>query len=216
MKQQEILKNIIPELKADNSITAVMLMGSAAEDPKYPTPDLNLFLLGNKNKLSTDLIDDIYVEYLYVTNEVAQSRLDKNGGEVYQYLGSKIIYDLDGRLIKLMRTAMNKYKNYKANEREKAELRHWLYSTRIKIDTAIKNQNAVKEDYVTTVSSWKCIEAIFTINDIPFPPMDRVIQELSNLRQVPGNGWFANAFGKDVKKRTDTILYIIDWALMLL
>lgn len=216
MKQQEILKNMIPELRADNSITAAMLMGSVAMGTEYPTSDLNLFLLGSKNKIHTDLIDDIFVEYFYHTQETAQSKLDKNATEVYQYLGSKIIYDLDGRLIKLMRCAMNKYKNYKSSEKDKAEIRHWLFSTKIKIDAAISSNNDLKADYVTTISSWKCVEAIFIINDIPLPPMSRVIRELSNLRQVPGNDWFVKLFGKNIDKRTETILYIINWALMLL
>lgn len=216
MKQQEILKQIVPQLRADTSITAVMLMGSVADGTEYPTSDLNLFLLGNKNNFNTDLIDDIYVEYLYITQETAQSRLDKNGMEVYHYLGSKIIYDLDGRLIKLMRSAMNKYKNYKASEKDKADLRHWLYSTKIRINTAITNQNVLKADFVTTTSSWKIVEAIFMINDIPLPPTSRVLHELSNLRQIPGNGWFNKLFGKDMEERTETMLYTIDWSLILL
>lgn len=216
MKHQEIIKNIIPELKADTTITGVMLMGSVALGTEYPTSDLNLYLLGNKNNIKTDLIDDIYVEYFYITQETAQSRLDKSGTEVYHYLGSKIIYDLDGRLIKLIQSAMSKYKNYKVNEKDKAELRHWLYSTRIKIDTAINNKNDLKADFITAVSSWKIIEAVFAINDVPLPPEGRVMQEIQNLQQVPGKEWFDKLFGQDIDRRTEAIIYIIDWAISLL
>ncbi len=216
MRHQEILKNIIPELRADTSVTAVMLMGSVATNTEYPTSDLDLYLLGNKNKLQTDLIGDILVEYFYITHETAQSRLERAGSEVYYYLGSKIIYDLDGKLIKLMRSAINKYKNYRISEKDKADIRHWLYSTKIKIDTAVNNKDEIKTDFVTTTSSWKIVEAVFAINDVPLPPVSRVMQELPNLRQVPGNDWFAKLFGNDISKRTEAIIYIIDWALMLL
>lgn len=216
MKHQEILKNIIPELRADNSITAVMLMGTVAAGIEYEASDLDLFLLGDKNRYQTDLIEDIFVKYLYITHETAQSKLDKSGTEVYNYLGSKILYDLDGRLIKLMRSAMNKYKNYKVNDKDKADLRHWLFNIKIKIDAAVNNKNELNVDFVTTTSSWKIVEVIFAINDIPLPPTNRVLQELPNLRQVPGNDWFTKLFGKDMDKRTETILYIIDWALILL
>jgi predicted nucleotidyltransferase len=216
MKHQDILKNIIPELRADNSITAVMLMGSVAAGTEFPTSDLDLFLLGKKNKFQTELIDNIFVKYLYITQETAQSKLDKSGSEVYYFLGSKIIYDMDGTLIKLMRSAMNKYKNYKVNEKDKAEIRHWLYSTKIKIDAAITNNNDLKADFITTISSWKIIEAIFAINDIPLPPASRTEQEMPNLRQIPSDDWFEKLYGKDVNKRTESIINIIDWALVLL
>lgn len=216
MNQQEILRNIIPGLRADSSITAVMLMGSVAKETQCPSSDLNLFILGDKNKFETDMINGIWVEYLYITHETAQSKLDKTGMEVYHYLGSKIIYDLDGRLIKLMRNAMNKYNSYKVGDRERAELKHNLYSAKIKINSAIINKDNLKADYITTTVSWKIIETVFAINNIPQPPTSGVMQEVTNLKQIPENGWFEKLFGKDTDKRTQTMLSIIDWALLLL
>jgi predicted nucleotidyltransferase len=216
MKQQEILKSIIPKLREDTSVTAAMLMGSVAAGTEYPTSDLDLYLLGNKNGFQSDLIDDIFVEYYYVTNETAQSRLDKSGSEVYQYLGSKIIYDLDGKLIKLMRSAINKYKNYTTNERDKEDLRHLLYSIRIKIVAAVNNKDYLKADFVTAASSWKCVEAVFAVNNIPLPPTGRVMQELPKLQKIPEKDWFTKLFEKDNLKSTEAIINIIDWALMLL
>jgi predicted nucleotidyltransferase len=214
MMQEEILKKVIPELRADSSITAVMLMGSVAKGIQYPTSDLDLFILCNRNKFETEIIDGILVEYLYITQETAQSKLDKAGMEVYHYLGSKIIYDLDGRLIKLMRSAMNKYKNYKIGDKEKIELRHWLYSTRIKINAAIGKQEFLKADFITATISWKAIEAIFAVNNIPLPPTSSIITELSKLYKVPEVDWFIKLFQKDTNKRTDTMLSIIDWVLL--
>ena len=216
MKHQELLKKIIPELRVDNSITAVMLMGSVAAETENENSDLNLFILGSKSKLQSDIVDNIMVEYLYVTPEVAQSKLDKTGTEVYHYLGSKIIYDLDGKLIKLMRSAMNKYKKYKTNDKEKIELRHWLYSAKSKINSAISQQDVLKTDYITAAATEKIIEAVFAINDVPYPPISRMLYEVPNLRHIPDPEWFDNLFNKNTSRRTETIMSSIDWALDLL
>lgn len=216
MIQQDILEKLIPGLRADTSITGVMLMGSVAKGTQNPSSDLDLFLLGNKNKFETDIIDTIMVEYLYLTHETAQSRLDKTGMEVYHYIGSKIIYDLDGRLIKLMRHAMNKYRSYQYSEKEKNDLRHLLYSTKIKINAAMDKRDVLKADFLTAAASWKIVEAVFTVNDIPLPPAASVIPELSNLRIIPEEEWFAKLFGDDIDKRTQIALSIIDWAILYL
>lgn len=216
MKHQELLKKIIPELRGDNSITAVMLMGSVAAETENPNSDLNLFILGNKNKLQSEVIDGIMVDYLYVTQEAAQSKLDKSGTEVYHYMGSKIIYDLDGRLIKLMRSAINKYKKYKANEKDKLELRHWLYSAKSKLNASINQQESLMSEFITASATDKVIEAVFAINDIPLPPISRMFYELPNLRHIPEPDWFENLYNKNTGRRTETIFKTIDWALDLL
>lgn len=216
MKQQEILEKIIPQLRKDTGVTAVMLTGSVAAGTEYASSDLNLFLLGNKNKINTELVEDILVEFNYITKEAAQIKLDECSMEVYRYLGSKIIYDLDGSLIKLMRIAISSYENYRVSERSKAELRHWLYSTKIKIEAAIQDNNDLKADFVTAISSSRIVEAVFAVNDIPMPPVSRVLQELSSLHQIPGYDWFHKLFGKDTIERAKTIMYTIDWIMMLL
>ncbi len=216
MKHQELLKKIIPMLKADNSITAVMLMGSVAAETENQYSDLNLFILGGKNKLQSEIMDDIMVEYLYFTPEAAQSKLDKYGTEVYRYLGSKIIYDMDGRLIKLMRNAMNKYKKYKSADKEKLELRIWLYNARSKIKAAAELQDRLKVDYVTSATTDKIIESVFAINDVPLPPISRMFHELQNLKHIPEPDWFENLFNRNTSRRTEVSISAIEWALDLL
>lgn len=216
MKHQELLKRIIPELRADQSITAVMLMGSVAAETENPYSDLNLFILGSKNKLQTEQMDGITVEYLYITQEAAQSKLDKSPSAVYYYFGSKIIYDLDGRLIKLMRSAMNKYKKYKANEKDKLELRQYLMSARSKINAAIYLKDFLRADYITATTTDKLIEAVFALNDIPLPPVSKMFHELPNLRHIPDPVWFENLYNNNTKRRTESIISAIDWALDLI
>jgi hypothetical protein len=71
-----------------------------------------------------ETIDGILVEYIYVTFEEALHLLNTESVEVYHYLGSKIMYDLDGRMLNLMMTALNKYKNFKTNPGDKKEIHH--------------------------------------------------------------------------------------------
>jgi predicted nucleotidyltransferase len=216
MKQQEVLQKIITELRADSSITAVMLMGSAASGTQTETSDLDLFILGNRNKYHTEIVDDILVEYLYYKFDTAQSKLDKHDMEVYHYLGSKILYDLDGKLMKLIRTALNKYHNYKTSEKEIADLKHSLSSYNFELNAAIKDNNILKADFITATMSWKAVETVFAANSIPLPPTSRMLQELPNLKITPEQDWFIKLFGKDTKLRTQTMLNIINWALSML
>lgn len=216
MKHEEILKNIIPELRADTTVSAVMLMGSVAAGCEYATSDIDLFLLGNKNKFQTVSVDGILVEYLYITYETAKARLDRTGMEVYHYLGSKIIYDLDGRLLKLIRDAMNKYNNYRISEKDRVELKHYLYMIKMKIDASINQGESLKTEFLTATVSWKIIEAVFFVNEIPLPPTSAIMKELRKLKNIPEKEWFDNLFSKDTQVRLNTILTIIDWAVLLL
>lgn len=216
MDYQEVLKKIISELKTDTSISAVMLMGSIAAETENVHSVLKLFILGNKNKLKSFITNNVMVECFYVTQDIAQSSLDKNGTEVYRYLGSKIIYDMDGRLIKLIRSAMNKYKKYKASDKDKWELRHYLYMVKSRILSALSNQDELTVDFFSTTAPEKITEAIFIINDVPFPPTDRILHELPNLKFIPEPNWFENLYNRNSDIRTETVLKIIDWTIDLL
>ena len=216
MKHQELLKKLIPELKADPAITAVMLMGSVAAETENEYSDLNLFILGTRNKHQSEMVDGILVESIYTTQETAQSKLDKSGTEVYHYLGSKILYDMDGKLIKLMRNAMNKYKKYKASEKDKAFLRQYLNRSREKMKAAIGREDSLQADYITTITTARIIEAVFAINDIPQPPTGKIFHELDKLKHIPEPGWFENLLNKNVVRRTETALLVLDWVLELI
>jgi|GEM_PF-4780662 hypothetical protein len=216
MDHQEILKKIISELKTDTSISAVMLMGSVAAETENVYSILKLFILGDKNKLKSFITNNVMVECFYVTQETAQSSLDKSGTEVYRYLGSKIIYDMDGRLIKLVRSAMNKYKKYKASDKDKWELRHYLYGVKSRILTALSSQDELTADFFVTSAVQKITEAIFAINDVPFPPVDRILHEILNLKLIPDPNWFEELYNRNSDRRTETVLKIIDWTYDLL
>jgi hypothetical protein len=143
-------------------------------------------------------------------------RLNTENTEVYRYLGSKIVYDLDGRMLNLMMTALNKYKNFKTNPDDKEEIRNWLHSTGIKLKAALHNNDMLKTIFITSTASWKIIEAVWAVNDKPVPPMSRVMPELANLNRVPEPKWFEGLFCELTELRAKNMLSIIGWVLPLL
>jgi predicted nucleotidyltransferase len=216
MKQIDILNLLIPKFKANSSISSVLLMGSVAVRAALPTSDLDLLILGEECRFQTEMIDGIMVEYHYITFDEALQNLNNNSMDLYHYIGSKIMYDLDGRMLNLMRTALIKYTNYKTDKKDKKELYHWLISTRIKLNTSVQSNDYLKVNFITAVSSWKVLEAVFAVNDKPVPPAGRVIRELPNLKTIPEEHWFEGLFHEDTNQRTKSMLSVIGWVLPLL
>lgn len=50
MKQLKIFNDVSKKLIADKSISSIMLMGSAAQVTARPESDLDIMVLGSKNK----------------------------------------------------------------------------------------------------------------------------------------------------------------------
>lgn len=216
MKQKEVLNSIVTGLKSNRTITAILLMGSVAHGTALPTSDLDLMILGNESKFQVEMIDGVLVEFLYLTYDEAMQKLKADDMDMYHYLGSKIMYDIDGHMIYLMRMALEKYNNYKTAPQVKNALRHWLTSTKIKLTGAIENSDIVTVDYITATNSWKIMEAVWAVNNKPMPPSGRVMLDLKELALLPDKNWFSNLFSTDTKKRTDELIFLIDWVLPLL
>ncbi|MDF2586664.1 MAG: hypothetical protein K0S41_505 [Anaerocolumna sp.] len=213
MKQLLILENICNKLKNDNKMEGILLMGSVAHGTATLLSDLDLLVLGENNKFESEYIDDILVEFIYISNENAIKKLNQNDMDVYHYIGSKILFDKYGNLQRLISLAINKYNNYVLDSTTKRGIYHWLLSTKIKLESAINVNDMLKINYITATNSWKIIEAIWAVNNIPIPPSSTVIRNRSDLIIIPSNDWFEDLFyGEDMTK-ANTMLYIINWVL---
>lgn len=213
MKQIDVLNSIIPKLKSNPNTTAILLMGSVASKTALPTSDLDLMILGDECKFQTEIIDGIQVEYLYLTYDEAVHKMNIDEMDIYHYIGSKIMYDIDGRMIYLMRMAFGKFKNYKTPPHIKVALKSSLMGIKMKLTAYNDNSDTVNTDFITAINSWKALEGIWAINNKPMPPSGRVLVDLKELEILPGEHWFEELFSRDTKKRTDKLLSLIDWIL---
>jgi predicted nucleotidyltransferase len=214
MKQREVLIKTVPKLRSDSANTGVLLIGSVATEKEQPSSDLDLLILGDKNWKDTEFVDGILIEYFYVTYDEAVARLNSSGREVYNYLESKIMFDLDGRLVKLMQMADKKYRGYQSTEKEKMELINLLHDIKVKLSASFHDNDQLKADFLTAAYSWRLIEAVYAVNDKPVPPPCSLIRELPKLKLTPGQKWFSRLYSGDTRERTLTLIDGIDWVLL--
>jgi predicted nucleotidyltransferase len=215
MRQLEILETILNELKQDRSIFGIMLMGSVADGTATEESDLDLFILSDIDKFEANFTNGIFVEYIYMKYETALYKLQNKDMEVYRYINSRILYD-NGQLKELMESAYDKFNHYKTGDDVKKWIYNWLFSVRLKLQSALKKNNALMMNYLTATSSWKVIESVWSVNNKPVPPSGSVIKFITQLSLIPYDKWFDQLFlGSDIEKARN-MLAIIDWVLPIL
>ena len=213
MRQMDVFNKIQEQLKADTTVSGILLMGSVAQGNAMPESDLDIMVLGSKDDFITEVVDDILVEYIFTTYEKRFDQLSNNEMEPYHFLNSKIVYDVGGKLRELSEIAKNKYNSFKTRMVVKKQLSHWLFSTKIKLLSAINASNTLQQNFIVSTNAWKVIEAIWAVNDKPIPPSGSVIKRKSDLTILPSPDWFERLFSCESTAKTNTMIGIIEWVL---
>jgi len=188
-------------------------MGSVARGVAVLNSDLDILILCEDEAFATETIGGILVEYIYTTPKSALQKLTDSDMELYHYLGSRIAYDKNGELERLMSFAAAKYNHFVVSKKTKAQISHWLLSVKLKLLSALAAGDTMKTNFLTATNSWKVIEALWAVNSKPVPPSGSVVQFLGGLSTVPFDDWFARLFAGDDDARANSMLQIIDWAL---
>lgn len=209
-KQLEILKTLIEELRLDKNITGIMLMGSVAYENAGEDSDLDMLVLCNEDKFVSKYIENVLVEIHFQKYNTMLKKLESNSIEVYKYIYSKILFD-DGKLNKLYFKANEIYDNYRIPIDEFNDIKYWLSSTKIKLISAIKNNDIEKASYIISTNSWKLLEGIWAANNKPMPPSSLAFNKYDVLKHIPSENWFNNLFVGDIISRSKTFINIIDW-----
>ena len=181
MRHHDVFRKIQETLMADINVLGIMLMGSVASGSALPESDLDIMILNDKDYFITDIVDGIFVEYIFTTYETRLNKLLNNDMEVYHFLGSNIVYDVDNKLSTLMSVAKDKKNSFKTSQETKKHISHWLTSVKTKLLSAINSSDTLKQNFIVSTNSWKIIEAIWAINDTPVPPSGSVIRYKNDL-----------------------------------
>ncbi len=213
MIQLKIFSKIQEQLKKEKFVSGIMLMGSVAQNNASAESDLDIMVLSNENSFKTEICDGVLVEYIFTTFDTRLQKLINNEMEVYHFINNKIIYDKDNQLHYLMEIAIEKYNNFTTEKEIKAQIYHWLFSTKIKLLSAIKSSNILKQNYIVSTNSWKIIEAIYAINDKPVPPSSAVIRLCDKLENIPYKNWFETLFIGNDNSKVNAMINIIEWIL---
>lgn len=209
-KQLEIFNDEINNLKAFPNVYGVLLIGSVAYGRATESSDLDIIVLCNKDKFDSKYVNGILVETHFYTYDTMLRKLIANPSEVYKYLYSKIIFD-DGKLADIIQQANSIYNNYTTSESMKNEILYWLSSTKIKLTSALQENDLLKISYIISTNSWKVLEGIWAVNNKPMPPSSLAFLTQDTLSVIPYENWFTDLLIGDTISRGNSMLKIIEW-----
>ncbi len=209
-KQLEILKNEVDIFQKDASISGVLLNGSVAYGTATETSDLDIIVLCEKDQFANKYVDGILVEIHFHTFETMMERLKRNQVEVYRYLYAKVQYDMNGKLNEIIQAAQQIYENYITPSEELKNISYWLSSTKMKLEAALQEQDALKVSYLLATNTWKVLEGVWAINDKPMPPSGLAFFCHTVLKKVPCENWFSKLLTGNEKARACFMMKVID------
>lgn len=215
---RRLLAQIREEAQADAEVIGLLLMGSVARGDALPGADLDLFLLladGCSRPFRAEFHEGILVERKFADRERARSRLAEKPMEVYSYLDSRILYDPEGGFQELTETARHRFESYRTPAHEKAYLRHCLVSARTKLRAASAAGDEFKASYVTSMTVWFALEALWAVNDRPLPPGGSLLSHCLRLPHLPPDphSWLRWFFAGSAAQRVQAMAQILDWLL---
>ncbi|MBO1583107.1 nucleotidyltransferase domain-containing protein [Bacillus sp. XF8] len=216
---KKLVRTILNDCSSKDEIIGLMLIGSVARGDAYPDSDLDLYILlenGQNKKFHSEIRDNILIEYKYADFNQIQLNFNNNPMELYSFLEGKILIDNKGFLKKLKEIAKNKYKNYCISENKIKGISHWLNSSLIKINAALKVNDELKASYIVNTSTWVMLEGIWALNNKPIPPAGSVLVHIKSLSKRLTNldDLLNKVFLGNTSERIHSAIIIIEWVLL--
>ncbi|EEL70284.1 nucleotidyltransferase domain-containing protein [Bacillus mycoides] len=216
---KELVHKILNEYIARNEVSGLMLIGSIARGDAYSESDIDVYVLlenGQKKDFHSEKREGILIEYKYADFKRIQLNFKNNPMELYSFLEGEILFDSNGELKRLKEIAQHKYENYSVSSDKVKGISHWLNSSLIKIQAALKVKDELKASYIVHTSMWTLLEGIWAINNKPTPPAGSVLKYIETLSKVPTNfaGFINKLFLGDTTERVSSAVFLIEWILL--
>ncbi|WP_439022354.1 nucleotidyltransferase family protein [Bacillus thuringiensis] len=218
-KNKKLVQTIVAEIVSKEKVNGFMLIGSVARGDAYPESDLDFYILledGQKKKFHSETREDILVEYKSADFIQIQVNFKNNPMELYSFLEGKILFDKSGELKKLKEIATYEFENYRVSSDKVKGISHWLHSSLIKIQSALKANDELKASYIVHTSTWTLVEGIWAINNKPVPPAGSVLKYIQTLSNRPNH--FDELINKlflgDARERISSAIFLMEWVLM--
>ncbi|MDL2417921.1 nucleotidyltransferase domain-containing protein [Bacillus tropicus] len=217
-KHKKLVQTILNEYLFRDKVNGFMLIGSVARGDAYPESDLDFYILleeGQKKKFHSETREDILVEYKSADFNQIQVNFKNNPMELYSFLEGKILFDKSGELKKLKEIATYEFENYRVSSDKMKGISHWLHSSLIKIQSALKANDELKASYIVQTSTWTLLEGIWTINNKPVPPAGSVLRYIQTLPNKPIHldELLNKLFLGDTTERIPSAIVLIEWVL---
>ncbi|HFJ9317075.1 nucleotidyltransferase domain-containing protein [Bacillus anthracis] len=217
-KHKKLVQTILNEYLFRDKVNGLMLIGSVARGDAYPDSDLDFYILleeGQKKKFHSEMREDILVEYKSADFNQIQINFKNNPMELYSFLEGKILFDKSGDLKKLKEIATYEFENYRVSSDKRKGISHWLHSSLIKIQSALKANDELKASYIVQTSTWTLLEGIWAINNKPVPPAGSVLRYIQTLPNIPIHldELLNKLFLGDTTERIRSAIFLIEWVL---
>ncbi|MEC3466972.1 nucleotidyltransferase domain-containing protein [Bacillus tropicus] len=217
-KYKKLVQTILNEYVFRDKVNGLILIGSVARGDAYPESDLDFYILledGQKKKFHSEMREDILVEYKGADFNQIQLNFKNNPMELYSFLEGKILFDKSGELKKLKEIATYEFENYRVSFDKMKGSSHWLHSSLIKIQSALKANDELKASYIVHTSTWTLVEGIWAINNKPVPPAGSVLRYIQTLPNIPIHldELLNKLFLGDTTERIRSAIFLIEWVL---
>ncbi|MBZ4222746.1 nucleotidyltransferase domain-containing protein [Bacillus wiedmannii] len=217
-QHKKLVQTIVAEILSINKITGCMLIGSVARGDAYPDSDLDFYVLledGQNKKFHSETREEILVEYKYADVNQILENFKNNPMELYSFLEGEILFDKSGELKKLKEIATSEFENYRVSSDKVKGISHWLRSSLIKIQSALKAHDELKASYIVHTSTWTLLEGIWAINNKPTPPAGSVLRYIQVLPNKPIHleALLHKLFLGDTKERIESAIMLMEWVL---
>ncbi|MED3079721.1 nucleotidyltransferase domain-containing protein [Bacillus wiedmannii] len=217
-QHKKLVQTIVAEILSIDKVTGCMLIGSVARGDAYPDSDLDFYILleeGQKKKFHSETREGILVEYKYAEVNQILVNLKNNPMELYTFLEGEILFDRSNELKKLKEIAAYEFENYRVSSDKVKGISHWLRSSLIKIQSAMKAHDELKASYIVHTSTWTLLEGIWAINNKPTPPAGSVLRYIQVLPNKPIQleTLLHKLFLGDTTERISSAIFLIDWVL---
>ncbi|KLA31645.1 nucleotidyltransferase domain-containing protein [Bacillus cereus] len=217
-QHKKIVPTIVAEILSTDNINGCMLIGSVARGDAYPDSDLDFYILledGQNKKFHSETREDILVEYKYADVNQILENFKNNPMELYSFLEGKILFDKRDDLKKLKEIATYEFENYRVSSDKVKGISHWLHSSLIKIQSALKANDELKASYIVQTSIWTLLDGIWAVNNKPTPPAGSALKYIETLSIVPTNfeDYINILFLGDTKDRIKAAIELIEWVL---
>ncbi|HDR4559835.1 DNA polymerase subunit beta [Bacillus cereus] len=218
-KHKKLVQTIVAEIVFKDKVNGFMLIGSVARGDAYPESDLDFYILledGQKKKFHSEMREDILVEYKSADFNQIQLNFKNNPMELYSFLEGGILFDKSGELKKLKEIATYEFENYRVSSDKVKGISHWLHSSLIKIQSALKANDELKASYIVHTSTWTLVEGIWAMNNKPVPPAGSVLKYIQTLSNRPTHfdELINKVFLGDTRERISSAIFLMEWVLM--
>ncbi|CAM3980318.1 DNA polymerase subunit beta [Bacillus luti] len=218
-KHKKLVQTIVAEIVSKDKVNGFMLIGSVARGDAYPESDLDFYILledGHKKKFHSEMREDILVEYKSADFNQIQLNFKNNPMELYSFLEGGILFDKSGELKKLKEIATYEFENYRVSSDKVKGISHWLHSSLIKIQSALKANDELKASYIVHTSTWTLVEGIWAMNNKPVPPAGSVLKYIQTLSNRPNHfdELINKVFLADTRERISSAIFLMEWVLM--